>query len=103
MSTDRDMRGKAALRRRGRPSEVEKRDEETTSVNRAPPPQHPGSVRTTHEVLGGRKGADAGVQSFDTGTPRRRTNAGFDVLLTKAAVDFQNLGISQHADGGPTA
>jgi diguanylate cyclase (GGDEF)-like protein/PAS domain S-box-containing protein len=42
------------------------------------------------------------MQLFDTGAQRRRTNAGLDVLLTKAAVDFQNLGISQHADDTQT-
>ena len=72
MSNDRPMRRKAPVHRA----------EEPTSVTRA---------HTVHSM-----------QLFDAGQQRRRTNAGLDVLLTKAAVDFQNLHqLTDTFDEGP--
>ncbi len=90
MDSDGHLQRKASnrTRRRGRC-----REEELTSVTRAHPAHHSVPAHhSRHDGPGAR--ADAGVQLFEDGTQRRRTNAGLDVLLTKAAVDFQNLGIN---------
>jgi diguanylate cyclase (GGDEF)-like protein/PAS domain S-box-containing protein len=71
-------------------------------VKRMPPAIQPGRDA--------QPGGQAGIKLFEGNVQRRRLNAGLDVLLTKAAVDFQNLGICQsegagagtlHADAAP--